>query len=70
VLSALRTHRVLREAELSRVLNVGIGAVRSLVRQMVSSGILVRDRDHVEIALMRLPAVTGLLRRRHFLHWS
>ncbi len=70
VLAALRTHRMLDEGELCRVLNVGLGVVRSLVRQMVSGGILVRDGETVSIALMRLPAVTGLLRRRHFLHWS
>lgn len=70
VLAALRTHRKLTEAELVEVLNVAHIQVRALVRQMVAMGLLARDRTFIEIRRLKLPAVTLLLRRRHFLHWS
>lgn len=70
VLAALRTHRTLTEAELSEVLNMGPTQVRALVRQMIALDLLVRRGGNLCIDRHRLPSVTALLRRRHFLHWS
>ncbi|TVQ94280.1 MAG: hypothetical protein EA397_02455 [Deltaproteobacteria bacterium] len=70
VLAAIRTHRSLTEAELVEVLNMAHIQVRAMVRQMIAMGLLSRDHSRIEIRRLRLPAVTLLLRRRHFLHWS
>lgn len=70
VLAAVRVQGELDEQELSEVLNMGRSQVRALVRQLLSSGLLLRSDCGVHLARRSLPAVTLTLRRRHFLHWT
>jgi len=67
-LAALRVQGELDEPELRDVTNLPYHAVRSVVRLLISRGLVARDTDRLRIADRWLPAVNRTLRRRHFLH--
>ncbi|MFT4621680.1 MAG: hypothetical protein ACI8PZ_000332 [Myxococcota bacterium] len=68
VLVAVRLQEQLPDTELPEVTNLGEGAVRRTVRDLLVRGYLERTAAGLRIPTGSLPLVTRTLRRRHFLH--
>ena len=64
----LRLQEQLLETELPEVTNLGEGAVRRTVRDLLVRGYLEQTAAGLRIPTGSLPLVTRTLRRRHFLH--
>lgn len=70
LLAAIHTHRSLTENEIALVTNMNPARVSSSVRDLETRWLLTTRSKRFSIDPRYLPAITDLLRQRHFIHGS